>query len=98
MLDSSVRKFATGKHAWAYCDRCGWRFRYNELRPQFQYGKRTTWRVCATCLDKDDRRRAPAASDPQALRYARPDTSLYASRRIPHWYPVDALTVPLTVG
>lgn len=79
------RAFASGKYAVAICDRCGLRFKYNRLRPLTSDGRPTGLRVCSDCWEADhpqeDLGKRPI-NDPQALRHARPDPSLEASREM----------------
>ena len=76
-------RFANGTYANAICDQCGIRCKLLELRPTTIRGKNTGLLVCPVCWDPDpplnflDRY---VTSDPQALREARPDTGLDASR------------------
>lgn len=81
-----TRKFATGKHAIAYCDRCGFECAYSALRSETVAGNPVNSRVCAVCFDKDHPQNFLGKypiSDPQALKDARPDPALEASRVIP---------------
>jgi hypothetical protein len=71
--------FASGKHAWALCQRCGLRFDYREIRAE----SGTQVRVCRECDDGRFNRVEhpqngpfPVTPDPQALRWAFPDTDL----------------------
>ena len=83
--------FASGKYAIAICDRCGFEYPYNELRFEISDQKRTGFRVCYECLDQDQPQLQLGeypVNVPQALRDARPDTSLEASRRLSAWDPI----------
>jgi hypothetical protein len=71
--------FASGKHSWSLCDRCGFRYRYLQIRNE----PGTRWSVCSTCNDGEfnlmthpQNRPPPVYPDPQALRYPRPDVPL----------------------
>jgi hypothetical protein len=78
-----MSRFASGKYAWAMCDICGVRCRYSELRTPTIAGKSTGLRVCPSCYDPDHPLNfgsQATAFDAQALRDARPDTGLAASR------------------
>lgn len=86
------KAFSSGKHSWAICDRCGFRFKYNELL--FEPG--TKWRVCRTCNDKGfslvthpQNQPPPVWPDPQALRNPRPDVTMEAPTSI--WSPRDSI-------
>lgn len=61
-------RYASGRHALAICDRCGFRIPYLDLIREEQ----TNLMVCETCLDEPEpvRTRAP---DAIALRTPRPD-------------------------
>lgn len=72
--------FATGKHAIAICDRCGWKYKWTRLSTE----PGTLLKVCATCNDG----RYSLVCHPQnfvstntidaiALRWARPDLAPY---------------------
>ena len=83
--------FASGKYAIAICDRCGFQYPYNQLRFEISDQKRTGFRVCPECLDEDQPQLQLGqypVNDPQALRNARTDTSLDASRRLSAWDPI----------
>jgi hypothetical protein len=61
-------RHASGHHALAICDRCGFRIKYLDLIDEPQ----TSLRVCESCLDEPqpDRAKRP---DAIALRKPRPD-------------------------
>ena len=84
--------FASGKQSIAFCDRCGRKVPYKELKAQVVNQIVTDIRVCTPCLDKDQpqwRVGRLRITDPQALREARPDPNLVASRDIQWgWNPV----------
>ena len=83
--------YASGKNAIAFCDRCAFEYPYNKLRFEIYDQKRTGFRVCPECLDVDQPQLQLGKNpinDPQALRDARPDTSLEASRRLSGWNPI----------
>jgi hypothetical protein len=76
-------KWAAGKFSWGICDRCGVRTKYSEMRGETIRARPTGVRVCWSCWDKDHEQNfLPEAVvvDAQALRDARPDTGLAASR------------------
>ena len=95
---SQVAQHATGKHAWAICDICGFRYPYRSLRQQIRDSRKTSLWVCSECVDKDVPRRLGPVSDPQALKHPRPDYSLEPSRRILHWKPVDGFLIKARLG
>jgi hypothetical protein len=104
-----VQPFSSGKHAIGFCDRCGFQFKLHDLRKDIFDQIWTGNLVCDQCLDVDQPQlqlgRIPM-DDPQALKNARPDQSLIASRDIQcGWNPVggaegydDALTPNLLVA
>lgn len=61
-------KYATGHHALAICDRCGFRIKYLDLITEQQ----TNLRVCESCLDEPQPERV-GRPDAIALREPRPD-------------------------
>ena len=88
--------FASGKNSWSLCDRCGFRFRYLQVRNE----PGTGWRVCSTCNDGQfnlnthpQNRPPPVYPDPQALRYPRPDVNLAVGNN-----PNDEQQLPVDDG
>lgn len=76
-------KWASGKWANAICDVCGIRCKYVDLRAVFVRGMKTGLLACDVCWDPDHPQNfldRYVTTDPQALRNARPDTGLQASR------------------
>lgn len=73
--------FATGKHAFGFCERCGQRYDLHDLREQYENLLPTGMRVCFECDDEDHPQlqlgKVPM-DDPQALRNANPDITFYA--------------------
>ena len=72
-------KFASGKHAFGYCDRCGFRAKLSRLRELTIKTKQVNIRVCKQCWEADHPQLQIGMypiSDPQAIRNARPDQSL----------------------
>lgn len=75
-------RFASGKHAIAECDRCGWRYKLKELRTLVIKTKNVNILVCTSCWEEDHPQLSLGlypVDDPQAVRNPRPDTSYYAS-------------------
>ena len=62
--------FASGKHALAICDRCGFRAKYTEIREEWNGS-----RVCPECYETKHPQLEPpkVRADAEALRNARPD-------------------------
>jgi hypothetical protein len=82
--------FASGKHAIAECDRCGFRLPYKKLRALTINQIKTKILVCNACWVPDQPQlmvgRYPVV-DPQALRDPRPDKSYFASGLSTDGYP-----------
>lgn len=77
--------YASGKNANGFCDRCGQRFRLEELNYEVVNKVRTGFRVCEVCFDQDHpqlRVGEIKTDDPQSLRDPRPDTALSDSRTL----------------
>jgi hypothetical protein len=65
------------------CDVCGIRAKLHSLRTETKMGRQVNIRACETCWDPDHPQNfLPkfVQNDPQALRFARPDTGLEPSR------------------
>jgi hypothetical protein len=92
------QKFASGKYAWGMCDICSCRYKLTDLRPTTVRGKLTGLLACPTDFDPDHPQNfldRYVVADGQALRHARPDTGLTASRTIPSGpYPPGSLYPP----
>lgn len=76
-------KFASGRWAWGMCDICGIREKLLRLKETTVRGKGTGLLACPTCWDPDHPQNfldRAVVADAQALRNARPDTGLAASR------------------
>jgi hypothetical protein len=75
-------RFASGRHAIAECDRCGFRYKLKELKKLTIKTKQVSIKVCKTCWEQDHPQLQLGmypVDDPQALREPRPDTSYYQS-------------------
>jgi hypothetical protein len=73
-------QFASGKHAIAECDRCGFRYKLKELRQLVIKTKNVNILVCQSCWEPDQPQLSLGlypVNDPQAVRNPRPDTSYY---------------------
>ena len=75
-------KFAVGKKAFGFCDRCSFRYPLKMLRKLTIKTKQVSIKVCKSCYEADQ----PQLSlglypvfDPQALREPRPDNSYQSS-------------------
>lgn len=84
--------FAQGKKAFGYCDRCSQKYLLKKLKFQVVKQKITALLVCPACLDKDHPQLMLGTIpvyDPQAIRNARPESTLLASRDTQWgWNPV----------
>lgn len=85
-------RFASGKHAIAECDRCGFRYKLSELKRERIKNLVRNVLVCRTCWDKDHPQLQLGLypiEDPQAVRNPRPDRSYPQSRNTQWgWNPV----------
>ena len=65
--------YASGKYAIAICDRCGFRYKYTQLRKEW-----TGFSVCSECYEPKEPQLEPLphVSDAEALRNPRPETGL----------------------
>lgn len=84
--------FASGKHAIAECDRCGFRYKLKELKKLEVNGQTVDIKVCSECWEpenpQDDLGKYPV-NDPQAIRDPRPEKNTELSRDIQWgWNPV----------
>jgi len=87
---SNVR-YASGKHAFGFCDRCGFRYPYLELQDQIINENVSGLKVCDDCLDIDHEQLRLGETpilDPQSLEDPRPDIAQAASRSFFGWKPV----------
>jgi len=94
--------FASGKKAFGFCSRCGFRYDLKDMNFQIIKQKRTDLLVCPECLDIDHEQLMLGSfpiHDPQALRNPRPEPTLVQSRDIQWgWNPVASLTLTASVG
>ena len=65
--------YAQGKHALGVCDRCGWAYRYLQLRMEW-----TGFKVCPECYEPKNPQLDPPLlpTDPESLHQPRPEVSL----------------------
>ena len=76
-------KYAAGKRAIGYCDRCSWEYPLKSLKKERVNGEQQSLKVCPTCFDKDHPQNLIGKQnyeDSQALREPRVDTGLVDSR------------------
>lgn len=93
---------ASGRHALAVCDICGFDCKYTELRDHITNQRPDGLRVCPDCYDKDNPQLQVGRvnmTDPQALYKPRPDSGEYVGMRSFAGYnPVIGLTITVTMG
>jgi hypothetical protein len=83
-------KYSSGKYSIAECDRCGQRYKLNELKKEVIKTKLFQIKVCPTCWDPDQPQLSLGlypVSDPQAVREPRPDVSYVTSGTDINGYP-----------
>jgi hypothetical protein len=81
--------FASGKHALAECDICGFTYAYGALKFLVRNGVKTGIKVCPTCWNPDHPQyfvNKVDVSDPQGLRDPRPPGNLEKQREV-IWSP-----------
>lgn len=86
-----MSNYASGKHAFGFCDRTGFRYPKRDLVPQIEDQKPNGLLVGRDVLDKDQPQLQLGRlnmSDPQALLDPRPDVSLQESRALSAFNPV----------
>jgi len=96
--------YASGKYAFGYCDRTGFRYPKKDLVPQIVNQRPTGLLVGKDVVDPDQPQLQLGrvrVDDPQALRNPRPDQSLEQSRKFFAFNPVGGGVTALgsrTVG
>ena len=94
--------WAAGKHAFGFCDRCGFRYSLSALKAEFEDKKPNGLYVCGTCLDQDHPQLQLGRFrifDPQSLNNPRPDLSQIESTSFFGWNPVgDDISLELNVS
>jgi|TARA_R100001129_G_scaffold186400_2_gene177970 hypothetical protein len=83
--------YASGKYAFGYCDRTGFRYPKKDLVPQIVNQKPTGLLVGKDVVDEDQPQLQLGkvrVDDPEALRNPRPDQSMEESRQFFAWNPV----------
>jgi hypothetical protein len=95
-------KYASAKHAFGLCDRCGQRYKLNLLKPLQINLKLTNIRVCPTCWEPDQPQYKIGRlkiTDPQAILNARPDSAFQSFRsKYWGWNPVQGTPLEFTLG
>ena len=93
-------EFASGKNAFGFCDRCGFRYSLSDLKWGCEDKKPNGLKVCSECLDPDHPQLQLGRFrivDPQTLRDPRPDTSQIESQSLFGWNPIgDTISLELT--
>lgn len=82
-----ANKFASGTHAIAECDRCGFRFKLTQLKKETVKTKLQDLLVCSQCWSEDHPQLQLGmwpVEDPQAVRDPRPDRSYITSGLLPN--------------
>lgn len=72
------RRYTSGKHAIADCDRCGFQYKLKELKSLYVRTTDTHIKVCKNCWEPDHPQNMQGmypVDDPQAVRDPRPDNS-----------------------
>lgn len=97
-----MSQYAAGKHAFGFCDRCGFRFDLSDLKTEIVDKRPNGLRVCEPCLDVDHEQLQLGRFrifDPQALKDPRPDISRAESIGLFGWNPVgDNITLDMTAS
>tara|TARA_R100001510_G_scaffold56173_1_gene61247 strand:+ start:2588 stop:3064 length:477 start_codon:yes stop_codon:yes gene_type:complete len=99
-----MSSFAKGKHAYGFCDRTGFRYPIRDLVRQIEDGRWNGLLVGRDVVDQDQPQLKLGdvnASDPQALRFPRPDDAIDESRSLSAFDPVGGGNTALgsrTVG
>lgn len=76
-----MKKFASGKKAFGFCDVCGFRTKLRDMKEVIVKRQGTSLLACRSCWDPDHPQNMQGeypVNDPQALRNPRPDQSLSA--------------------
>ena len=87
--------YASGKHSLAICDRCGFRYKYTQLKKEW-----TGFFVCSECYEPKEPQLDPVphVADPEAIRNPRPQvsSSLVAGEGVVR--TIDANSMMTTTG
>jgi len=98
------RAYASGKHAIAECDRCGFRYKLKQLRQLTIKTKKVNILVCPECFEQDQPQLQVGMKpidDPQALRNPRPDLNanpLSKARNTQYGFNPVGLQDPFSLG
>ena len=94
-------KYAKGRRAWGECDRCGQRYDLVDLKAQYINGFDSGLKVCPSCMDIDHeqlRTERLRTDDAVALRDARPEKGLAASRAFFGFDPLTGIHLTIKIG
>ena len=94
------RAFASGKHAFGFCDICGFRYPLHELKTEVINLEKTGARACPECWSPDNPQTQLGRhnfDDPQALRNPRPVGAI-SGRDLPAAYREDFSTGLIQIG
>ncbi len=93
-------KRATGKYAYGFCDRTGFRYPLHDLVEEYEQGRPTGLLVGRDMADPDHPQnwlgRLEHYEDPQALESPRPDPGQTESRRMSSLAPVGVGNMAMT--
>ena len=97
------KHFAAGKHAFGFCDRCGFRYPLSALVWEMEDKRRNGLRVCKdVCVDPDHPQLQLGRFrifDPHTLDNPRPDLEKTESQSLFGWSPVgDAVSMKMTMS
>jgi len=76
------RRYTSGKHSIADCDRCGFQYKLKELKSLYVRTTDTHIKVCKNCWEPDHPQNMQGmypVDDPQAVQDPRPDNSFGVS-------------------
>ena len=93
--------FASGRIAHGFCERCGGRCKLSLMKKLIINEKLINEKVCPDCWDPDQPQLHIGRvdkNDPQALREARPDTSLNNDPNVPGYSSTTMNTNNLTTN
>ena len=73
------------------CDRCGQRYRLQDLKTEYKKGRPNNLLVCPSCWDDEHEQepiRWPTPNDKESINDPRPEIGRDAERSMPAWNPV----------
>ena len=84
-------RYASGQHAFGFCDVCGFRYPLGELKSEVENYSKVNILACPECWKSDQPQNHLGTirmDDPQALRNPRPPIGIAASRSLTGFDPV----------